>query len=832
MYKYFAQPELKTWMMNQHTNGRTFGVLSKSFDRKYNQFLQSLKTKAGYGDVLGPTQLGSGTRYTAPTQGSYDFAKQNLLNVYKYLQKNKNPLMLWLGGGAAFTTMFGTTNAEAGVLDKAVQRIFEKGGQRLFTRGANNKLIPMTHDDVLNMPLDKEVIIQPMDAESNWIVHENKDVYLQSDDGFAANPLDLLPNQKYPFYDLLAQKIQGMNFDTMPKEQFLNTINNTPGIKKEEIETTELAEFVNGVDGDVISKNALLTDWYDNSRITLTTRTFGSDTGSGEMEEAYGKYEEQTMPGNYDKYKEHIVKFNKELSGPDLLKLSDSMITAADLELKYNIGDKINSSGDRVSSEYVNLVDKDGKYINELHGTRINVPADRPEEFEKFKKERERTLFNGLITIYNTNLERAFMKDKTFQSSHFSESNVLLHTRTNERIASDGQPLLFLEELQSDWHQKGRQQGYMDDNNFQYTVDEINFKLKTILKKLDQIRKQEGISAEPPELHNEYLDLLDQRAAIVDMNRGKVLDAPFKDTNSWTQLGLKKMVNYAATKGYTRLAWTPGAVQNERYKLSAYFNSLFIEKIKGGTKDGQYYISGSDKKGHGDIDRTITEAELPNTVGKEFAQKIVDEAATYPDGHTYKGLDLEIGGKGMVNFYDKMIPNNLKKLYAKDGVEFGEIELGNQKIGTYAMNENFSAPAAPNSFVYEILKDINNVGGLGYDHSIIELNTIVMNDEVLYNDFTEYLVQQVDEVEYIDNTGNLAKSNDFDTIIENISNFLQENLFIKWLDTYGIGPVQSNITVQYMTIPENLKDRVLKLGQPMFGSNPSKLGAYENKTTQ
>ena len=42
--------------------------------------------------------------------------------------------------------------------------------------------------------------------------------------------------------------------------------------------------------------------------------------------------------------------------------------------------------------------------------------------------------------------------------------------------------------------------------------------------------------------------------------------------------------------------------------------------------------------------------------------------------------------------------------------------------------------------------------------------------------------------------------------------------------------VERNIL--FMTIPENLKDRVLKLGQPMFGSNPSKLGAYENKTTQ
>ena len=30
-----------------------------------------------------------------------------------------------------------------------------------------------------------------------------------------------------------------------------------------------------------------------------------------------------------------------------------------------------------------------------------------------------------------------------------------------------------------------------------------------------------------------------------------------------------------------------------------------------------------------------------------------------------------------------------------------------------------------------------------------------------------------------------------------------------------------------MTIPENLKDRVLKLGQPLFGNSPSKLGSYQ-----
>ena len=45
-----------------------------------------------------------------------------------------------------------------------------------------------------------------------------------------------------------------------------------------------------------------------------------------------------------------------------------------------------------------------------------------------------------------------------FTAGHFSEPNVLAHYRTNDRVI-DGKKTLFLEEVQSDWHQKGGSRG-------------------------------------------------------------------------------------------------------------------------------------------------------------------------------------------------------------------------------------------------------------------------------------------------------------------------------------------------------------------------------------
>lgn len=45
-------------------------------------------------------------------------------------------------------------------------------------------------------------------------------------------------------------------------------------------------------------------------------------------------------------------------------------------------------------------------------------------------------------------------------STHWDEPNVIAHTRITTRTDATGAKVLFLEEVQSDWHQKGRDEGY------------------------------------------------------------------------------------------------------------------------------------------------------------------------------------------------------------------------------------------------------------------------------------------------------------------------------------------------------------------------------------
>jgi hypothetical protein len=54
------------------------------------------------------------------------------------------------------------------------------------------------------------------------------------------------------------------------------------------------------------------------------------------------------------------------------------------------------------------------------------------------------------------------VKSKDFESSHFDEPNILAHMRVTDRTI-DGKKTLFVEEIQSDWHQAGRKKGYASE---------------------------------------------------------------------------------------------------------------------------------------------------------------------------------------------------------------------------------------------------------------------------------------------------------------------------------------------------------------------------------
>ena len=235
-------------------------------------------------------------------------------------------------------------------------------------------------------------------------------------------------------------------------------------------------------------------------------------------------------------------------------------------------------------------------------------------------------------------------KNAKFKSTHFSEPNILVHLRMNTRTDADGNKVLFLEEVQSDWGQTGKREGFTDTN----FTEQDSKRIKELNNKFDT----EGLSQqEMTELTN-----LKRKEKGISLTP----TAPFvMDTNAWTKLGLKVALKEAVKQGADKIAWTTGEQQNDRYDLSKQADEITYSKYP----DGTYQFSGNKNDDQIFNYQRIPENKLEDYVGKEVANKIINgegdvmsygnkEEGTYGElGKTLSGVDLKVGGKGMKGFY-------------------------------------------------------------------------------------------------------------------------------------------------------------------------------------
>jgi hypothetical protein len=243
--------------------------------------------------------------------------------------------------------------------------------------------------------------------------------------------------------------------------------------------------------------------------------------------------------------------------------------------------------------------------------------------------------------------------------AHFGgEGNILASMRLKDRMTPEGQKLLHLEELQSDWHQQGREKGYKSDLP-NLSEDEMTRREQLASK----IRKGLATSAEIDEQNA----LRDRLSKIYNA----VPDAPFK--KNWEEMALKRLIHHAAEKGYHGIVVTPGAEQADRFDLSKHVDELAY------WRDGDR-IGLSATGPHGTVfDQDYYSAEdLPSVVGRELADKILSgEGSTksttgfpeYPDVTFLSQEGLRVGGEGMKGFYDKKVPNILNAIGKKHGVK-------------------------------------------------------------------------------------------------------------------------------------------------------------------
>jgi hypothetical protein len=455
-------------------------------------------------------------------------------------------------------------------------------------------------------------------------------------------------------------------------DQFLAQIQKTPGVKPEELQYTGLTEFLAGKPS--VTK-AEIQGYLDENRVQVQEvrlenanpypyKTVDEFMSAISQQERAGNWQEvdrltQAMEaqegvgaGNATKY--HLGSSSTKTEIPGGSNYREVLLT---LPNKVDPTDlQITGSGNQW-------------YIRDANNNIIEAFGSEKEALSKLKS--------------RAASQRSKEIGDTFVSSHFDQPNILAHMRLNDRVV-DGKPTLFVEEIQSDWHQIGRKEGYNTPEAKaaeQQKLDNILAERQSLLD--EKLRLEELALPYTSQGKDAPSDIVDRWSAVsnrinnlqAEQNRlgrtsgRQVPDAPFK--TSWHELTLKKALNEASTKGYDQIAFTTGKTQASRYGQINRIRDLSYEKV-----GDEYSITAVDRFERPVMVERVTAENLPKRVGEDLAEKITQgEGESYPVGsvsHGSKlitGLDLEVGGEGMKGFYDTILPKSLDKIGKKYGAK-------------------------------------------------------------------------------------------------------------------------------------------------------------------
>lgn len=259
-----------------------------------------------------------------------------------------------------------------------------------------------------------------------------------------------------------------------------------------------------------------------------------------------------------------------------------------------------------------------------------------------------------------------------YYGSHWDEPNVFAHVRVNDRIDADGKKMTLIEEVQSDWHQAGREKGYAERNPLPVRVFDRN--TGTEIGRFKSGEEAENFIAkeDPAMVRLEYEEDFGRNIAGVP-------DAPMKDT--WYQTALRKAVKDAIDQGSDRVGIVTGARNAERFGKGKKIEQINVyNNFSDGTRDlelqtpsGSAFYATIDKYGNivsaeSNLINEFKGKPLEQMIGKDAAQRVLSSKAD----DQIPAKDVVLGGKGMKKYYDDVYPKYLDKFAKKYGSSIKE----------------------------------------------------------------------------------------------------------------------------------------------------------------
>ena len=389
------------------------------------------------------------------------------------------------------------------------------------------------------------------------------------------------PVSQLGFYSAAEQAALNLQRNKGTGQSFINDLMKAPDVKKEELAWTGLDEFL--ANKPNVTKQEV-QDFLAGNRVDLQERQL---SGRGDK---FGVFSE------FNPDKNQFMVYGEDLSHThafDTAEEADNFVKQFNSQIPYGPSkyDKYQLPGGDNYREILLTTPVRGK--SELDAAQISAGDLNRQTADLMEQWKSASELNpgdpSVVALYQKVADSRRLRDQaetkaqelknqigsqTYQSSHFNEPNILAHIRVNDRVDADGKKMLLIEELQSDWHQAGREKGYKgqlkdlpNDYKVQSKTDKDGYAYYEVLDPQGNVFAKDYSKGS---VTNQAINRLNETV-------GGVPDAPFKDT--WHQLALKRALKYAADNGYERVGLTTGAQQAKRYDLSKQVDEIAVPMV-------------------------------------------------------------------------------------------------------------------------------------------------------------------------------------------------------------------------------------------------------------
>ncbi|MDA8260217.1 MAG: PLxRFG domain-containing protein [Betaproteobacteria bacterium] len=512
------------------------------------------------------------------------------------------------------------------------------------------------------------------------------------------------------YFSALSRAIDGIGMKSAPAsgwKSYIQGLVNKGTVKQAEVEWTGINDWLATQESKVTKEQ--VQAFMEQGGVKVTEESYSTDAGVTEMEDGtwsvldgnskvikagfeneeaaqdymirHGstKFADYQLPGSVPgSYRELVL---------TLPPVADRAFDPSKVEIKRN---RVSTTQGTATLYY------DGEKFAGPYMDETGTPSNNWMHPESYWIDAARKIWEKGITTPDGRQQVA-AKSGGFESTHFPNAgNYLAHTRVNDRILPDGRKVLFVEEIQSDRAQKGRQEGFAGAPLF-----DVEGPTGVLSARAVDRAEAERVLAEEK---RQFPDL-DYRIIESKHKAPGIATAPFvTKTDSWTALVIKRLLRYAAEGDYAALAWTRGDQQVERY-TSALRKAVDVIEWKKtqegvqivGYKGGEVgpesarlrELERRDAEGiemspavtrelarlreryqqrirerTKVVDTTEKETALSDAIGKSMAERIINDPN---QTGTIEGDGITVSSTGMASYYERIVPSVANEISKKLG---------------------------------------------------------------------------------------------------------------------------------------------------------------------